>query len=199
MADQLTMEWTKLDNRARFIGEIIDGKLNVRNVRRDALVQELRKRGYKPFPKKPVQAADAEEEEEDNEEILAGDYDYLLSMPLWSLTVEKVCNLIIVTDCSTIVRKFETRKRWETNRIGCIIGEVRQTAVDGGFRRFHGRIRRKIRLVVIYVQLFNLGFLIKWDLFSFCRALKPTWSKRKVFNLLANQRKLKRNQSLAKN
>jgi len=61
---------------------------------------ELEKQKYTRFPKKAKQVKKKEEEEndeekeEDEKEIdnddLANGYDYLLSMPLWSLTLEKV-------------------------------------------------------------------------------------------------------------
>lgn len=93
MADQLTLDWEKLNNRVRFIKEIIDNKLQVRNVRKTDLVQELRSRKYKLFSKSPKK--NAERDDEDSDEEAADDsstgYDYLLSMPLWSLTTEKAC------------------------------------------------------------------------------------------------------------
>ncbi|TFB03809.1 DNA topoisomerase 2 [Trichoderma ghanense] len=83
----------KLKNQARFIQEIIDGDLIVGKKRKDVLVKELRDRKYEAFP--PVKNANTkktEEEEEDDEEgeESARDYDYLLSMPIWSLTAERL-------------------------------------------------------------------------------------------------------------
>ncbi|PTB70795.1 type II DNA topoisomerase [Trichoderma citrinoviride] len=84
----------KLKNQARFIQEIIDGDLIVGKKRKDVLVKELRDSKYEAFP--PVKNANTkkteEEEEEDDEEgeESARDYDYLLSMPIWSLTAERL-------------------------------------------------------------------------------------------------------------
>lgn len=69
---------------------VINGTLVISNRKRDELLNELRKRGFKAFPK--VARAATEEAEEGDEEASAsaGDYDYLLSMPMWNLTMEKV-------------------------------------------------------------------------------------------------------------
>lgn len=61
----------------------------VSNRKKDELLAQLRKEGYKAFPKTvKVVAAEATEEGEDVAAV--GDYDYLLSMPIWNLTMEKV-------------------------------------------------------------------------------------------------------------
>lgn len=80
---------------ARFIQEIIDGKLVVSKKKKVVLVQELRDKKYRPFPKgdtniKKVKNTDEEMDQEDeadeeDAEIDAGvpganDYDYLLSV-----------------------------------------------------------------------------------------------------------------------
>ncbi|KAK7403125.1 DNA topoisomerase 2 [Neonectria punicea] len=89
-------DYRKLKNQARFIKEIIDGDLVVGRKRKDILVKELREREYEAFPrgqdkKKKEEEADADDEQgEDVEEGGARDYDYLLSMPIWSLTAERL-------------------------------------------------------------------------------------------------------------
>ncbi|RKP07961.1 DNA topoisomerase, partial [Thamnocephalis sphaerospora] len=98
LSNQLTTEWTKLDNRVRFIQEIISGKLVVQNRKKADILAELRSRGYAAFPRKTDEAQAGEEQEEED----AGDeksnknhgYDYLLSMAIWSLTHEKVQQLM---------------------------------------------------------------------------------------------------------
>ncbi|KAI9366079.1 DNA topoisomerase [Zopfochytrium polystomum] len=110
MLARLTHEWTRLDNRVRFILEIIEGKLRVQNRKKVELLQELQDRGYAPMPKTASKGKragttpDAEEEREENDDNdsltkgklkpeTSGGYDYLLSMPIWSLTMEKVNQL----------------------------------------------------------------------------------------------------------
>lgn len=76
---------------ARFVEEIIDGKLVVSKKKRAILVQELRDRKYEAFPRgesvKKARNTDEEmdQDEEEAEELEsnqpgAGDYDYLLSV-----------------------------------------------------------------------------------------------------------------------
>ncbi|PFH34188.1 putative DNA topoisomerase 2 [Besnoitia besnoiti] len=104
-----------LSNRLRFILAVISGELVVSNKRKNVLVEELFSKGYDPM-KEIEDAAEAEiraalkrdatiddealaegADEEGEEEIVAGctakDYDYLLGMALWSLTLEKVEDL----------------------------------------------------------------------------------------------------------
>lgn len=79
---------------ARFVEEIIDGKLVVSRKKRAALVQELRDRKYEAFPRgesvKKARSTDEEmdQSEEEADELEsnapgAGDYDYLLSVCNW--------------------------------------------------------------------------------------------------------------------
>ncbi|KAL8408001.1 hypothetical protein RB594_006705 [Gaeumannomyces avenae] len=88
-------DYRKLKNQYRFISEIIEGKLVVSKKKKVVLVQELRDRKYEAFPKTEA-AKRAKEDDEDNEpaeeedEGSAGDYDYLLSMAIWSLTYERL-------------------------------------------------------------------------------------------------------------
>lgn len=79
----------------RFILAVISGELNIRNVKKADIIEELVSEGYAPFPKKKAVTKKADDDSDDDEEeeeqgTQAGDYDYLLSMKLWSLTKEKV-------------------------------------------------------------------------------------------------------------
>ncbi|USP81432.1 type II DNA topoisomerase [Curvularia clavata] len=94
-------EHLKMTNQARFIQMIIDGKLTVSKKKKTALVQELKKLGFTPFPKvEDAKAAgedeDVQEDESDENEVevSANDYDYLLGMAIWSLTQERVEKLM---------------------------------------------------------------------------------------------------------
>lgn len=83
---------------------IIDGTLIVARKKKKELVVELKKKGFKPFPKVVDARKEGEMEavvednvsEEGDEEIEAGasDYDYLLGMAIWSLTQERVERLL---------------------------------------------------------------------------------------------------------
>ena len=77
---------------------IVNKELSVSNRKKNDIVHELRKLGFRPFPKvsKAKAAGETEEvvpdpdEEEAEEEGTGADFDYLLGMQIWSLTREKV-------------------------------------------------------------------------------------------------------------
>ncbi|KAL3421075.1 DNA topoisomerase 2 [Phlyctema vagabunda] len=98
---KLNTEYRKLKNQARFVTEIIDGELTVSKKKKPVLVAELRKRAYEAFPK-ASEAKKAGEDDDvventdevaDDEDSGARDYDYLLGLPIWSLTQERVDKL----------------------------------------------------------------------------------------------------------
>ncbi|KAJ5884702.1 DNA topoisomerase II eukaryotic-type [Penicillium taxi] len=89
----------KLSNQARFVQMIIDGKLVISKKKKLVLVTELKDKGFKPIVKvadaaklgesEPV-VEEGEEPEDTNIETMSSSYDYLLGMPMWSLTQERV-------------------------------------------------------------------------------------------------------------
>ncbi|KAM7191036.1 DNA topoisomerase 2 [Naviculisporaceae sp. PSN 640] len=90
-------DYRKLKNQYRFIQEIIDGDLVVAKKKKTVLVDELRARKYEAFPphaddkkNKSTDEELARDNEEEEELGSARDYDYLLSMPIWSLTTERL-------------------------------------------------------------------------------------------------------------
>ena len=99
----MTRDLEKWTNQARFILMIIEGKLVVSKKKKAILVQELRAHNFKPISKSndtmkdknldPLADEDEEKEDEENAELGAADYDYLLSMPIWSLTKERIDRL----------------------------------------------------------------------------------------------------------
>jgi len=96
LSEQLTSDWSKLDNKMRFVQAVIDGKLKIAKRKKSELVAQLQKDGYTAFEptakkKKPSEDEDEEEQDSDStQEASARGYDYLLGMPLWSLTLERV-------------------------------------------------------------------------------------------------------------
>ncbi|KAL2060876.1 hypothetical protein VTL71DRAFT_8928 [Oculimacula yallundae] len=98
---QINIAYRKLQNQAKFVMEIIDNKLVVSKKKKPVLVAELRKRGYEAFPKlKDAQkAGETDDVVENDEEVSvdedtgARDFDYLLGLPIWSLTQERVDKL----------------------------------------------------------------------------------------------------------
>lgn len=103
---QLRKDWMLKDmernlkrftNQARFVQMIIDGKLNISKKKKAVLIAELKKLNFDAFPKvsDAKKAGESEEamgdEEADDESAPdASSFDYLLGMPLWSLTQERV-------------------------------------------------------------------------------------------------------------
>ena len=101
MADVLTREWTRLDARMRFVREIVDGVLVIRGRKKAEIVKDLSTRGYPLLESANTATAESNaevevtEEGENNKEVsgTAKGYDYLLSMPIYSLTKEKIDQL----------------------------------------------------------------------------------------------------------
>ncbi|XP_011621441.1 DNA topoisomerase 2 isoform X2 [Amborella trichopoda] len=110
LLDNLELELLKLDNKARFILGVVNGEIVVSKRKRADLVLELRDKGFTPFPKKsknveaalagatPVDEEGEESPEVDDRGINASDYDYLLSMAIGTLTIEKVQELCAEKD-----------------------------------------------------------------------------------------------------
>jgi DNA topoisomerase-2 len=93
MLAELNAEHLKIQNRVRFIKEIISGKLVVQKRKKIELLVELKEKKYDPIFKKNANGTAITEGEDDEETSTSGfdhGYDYLLSMPIWSLTMEKV-------------------------------------------------------------------------------------------------------------
>ncbi|EGE78098.1 DNA topoisomerase II [Blastomyces dermatitidis ATCC 18188] len=98
---QMQKDLEKLSNQARFVQMIIDGKLVISKKPKAQLVQELKEKGFKAIAKvsdaakqgekAPVVNRDDEESSDSEDtELAANSFDYLLGMPLWSLTKERV-------------------------------------------------------------------------------------------------------------
>lgn len=93
LAGELQDQLEKFINQGRFVKMIVDKQLSVSNRKKADIVVELRKKEFRPFPKVSKAKASGETEEavEDEEEQGSdSDFDYLLGMPIWSLTKEKV-------------------------------------------------------------------------------------------------------------
>lgn len=98
LVDTLTEEWNRLENKVRFIEEIGSGVLKIQNKRKPELVKELTERGYKSFGDSTAAAtATGAEESPDNadseEPKSLKAFDYLLNMPIGSLTAERATQL----------------------------------------------------------------------------------------------------------
>ena len=102
MEGLLGAEAAKLSNQARFILEKCKGTLKIENKKKKEMIEDLVRKKFDSDPVKEWKkslAMDQEEEvdpEEDSQEVAAKkvekgpDYDYLLGMPMWNLTQEKI-------------------------------------------------------------------------------------------------------------
>jgi len=89
----LTKEHKMLSNKAKFILEIIEGKLVISNKKRAEVIKLLKSRGYdEAVVKKPQEnvAEEDPENQEDEDNTDTKGFNYLLEMPISNLTHEKV-------------------------------------------------------------------------------------------------------------
>ncbi|KAM9307935.1 DNA topoisomerase 2-beta isoform 2-T2 [Gastrophryne carolinensis] len=101
----LGAEAARLNNQARFILEKIQGKITIENKTKRDLIQMLVQKGYESDPVKAWKEAQEKATEEDDQDLrddrstdsgsVSGpDFNYILNMSLWSLSKEKVDELI---------------------------------------------------------------------------------------------------------
>eukprot|EP00451_Oxyrrhis_marina_P028882 CAMPEP_0204363316 /NCGR_PEP_ID=MMETSP0469-20131031/40281_1 /ASSEMBLY_ACC=CAM_ASM_000384 /TAXON_ID=2969 /ORGANISM="Oxyrrhis marina" /LENGTH=1309 /DNA_ID=CAMNT_0051352055 /DNA_START=28 /DNA_END=3957 /DNA_ORIENTATION=- len=98
---QLGEQKTIMDQRVRFILMVVNDELKISRKKRNDLIRELKSKGFKTMgeilKKMSLDEDEAEAEPEDpnaeaKKEPKSG-FDYLLGMPLWNLTMEKVEDL----------------------------------------------------------------------------------------------------------
>jgi len=104
MEGLLGAEAAKLSNQAKFILEKCNNTLVIENKKKQAMIDELARRGYDSDPKKAwdksvkeASGNDQEDESQDEDEESSDggpDFDYLLGMKMWSLTLEKKNQLL---------------------------------------------------------------------------------------------------------
>ncbi|KAL6562734.1 hypothetical protein OROGR_003741 [Orobanche gracilis] len=106
LLENLELELLKLENKVRFILGVVNGEIIVSNRKRADLFNELHHMGFTPFPKKAKSmepevagASDNTEETEENETVIgsgvrSSDYEYLISMAIGTLTIERVGSLL---------------------------------------------------------------------------------------------------------
>ncbi|KAI9089602.1 DNA topoisomerase [Phlyctochytrium arcticum] len=146
LAATLTRELLKLSNQVRFILEVIEGTLKVQNRKRSDIIQDLVDRNYDPSHKlsdKDLTPSDAEMDvseeavqEEETEKSDKLDYNYLLSMPIWNLTMEKVqkmtndrdqkqqeLEILLATDAKDLWRAdlCAFLEEWDVRSLACIL------------------------------------------------------------------------------
>lgn len=106
LVKKIEKDWKILENKVRFILAVIKGDLVVSNRKKKDLLKDLDDQGFDRIPKeKKAKVHETEilaegEEVDDEEEVVvekeddkSSDFDYLLSMAIWSLTMERVNKL----------------------------------------------------------------------------------------------------------
>uniref|UniRef100_A0A8C4ZA57 DNA topoisomerase 2 n=1 Tax=Gadus morhua TaxID=8049 RepID=A0A8C4ZA57_GADMO len=99
----------KLSNQARFVLEKIEGKVVIENKSKRELIRMLVQKGYESDPVVAWTKALEEDERDGNDSDASGDsgstsgpnFNYILNMPLWCLTKEKVEELLRQRDLKT--------------------------------------------------------------------------------------------------
>jgi DNA topoisomerase-2 len=95
LVERLSADLRKLENRARFIQAVVDGKLVLAKRSRAELIAQLAADKYWREGDNALPEADAEAEgEAEAAEGAKTGYEYLLGMPLWSLTRERIAALL---------------------------------------------------------------------------------------------------------
>ncbi|KAN0030171.1 hypothetical protein ACTA71_009932 [Dictyostelium dimigraforme] len=143
LAERLSEEFSRLSNKARFILAVVNKELVISNVKKIDLIKKLKdmkfdriinknssksakeklKKKKSKFDEEDAAASSDEEgenQEEEQDEDTRG-YDYLLSLPLWSLTLERVKKLIEERDAK--------KKEWDI-LLGTPIQEIYKRDLD---------------------------------------------------------------------
>ncbi|XP_066571819.1 DNA topoisomerase 2-beta isoform X2 [Amia ocellicauda] len=106
LVGMLGAESAKLSNQARFVLEKIEGKISIENKSKRDLIRLLVQRGYESDPvaawnkaQEKLLEEDVADEDDDTSSIDSGsstgpNFNYILGMPLWCLTKEKVEDLL---------------------------------------------------------------------------------------------------------
>ena len=96
--NNLEKELSYIGNKARFIQEVVDKKLNIMNIDEELIVKELEKRGY-------------DKQNKQNNDVEGG-YNYLLTMQVRTFTANKIKQL--KNDLESSKKKLEyTKKKTE--------------------------------------------------------------------------------------
>jgi len=148
--DRLQKEKNLIDAKVRFILMVIKGEIVVSKRKRDELIAELKSKGFKPYNDIVGKGrAEAEEEEpkptgKEAKEPKSG-FDYLLGMPLWSLTYERVEDLRKQakekTQELTDLQNTTPETLWERD-LDAIVAELnRMDEEEEEMRKEEGRLR----------------------------------------------------------
>jgi len=126
----LKAKFERLDNQARFIIEIIEGKISIENRSKHHVIAMLVENGYSSDPVEALRNSIGKEaicqddsSKGSSSEFAGPDVDYILNMNLWSLTKEKIEALFAKRDSTkekveALLAKRDSKiqgKKWEAN------------------------------------------------------------------------------------
>ena len=119
LLSKLSEDYKKVDNKVRFILAIINDELIINKRKKVDLIQQLRDDDYYPIPPKSKNHASSNDNDDDDDEdqLNSKDFDYLLSMPLWNLTMEKVNKLEAERDEKAKQGRCSKAKKRACNRV----------------------------------------------------------------------------------
>lgn len=158
--DRLQREKNLIDAKVRFILMVIAGEMVVSKRKRLDLIADLKSKNFKPYGE-IIGTKGAEDEEEtaaaggsssSTAQVPAGavrenksGYDYLLGMPLWSLTLERVeelkRQLKNKTDELTALQNKAPEELWERD-LAAVLAELDAIdAVEEEMKKEEGRLR----------------------------------------------------------
>jgi DNA topoisomerase-2 len=110
--NKLEYELRFLSNKMRFIKEVTERTLNVMNISEEIIISELEKKGYD----KEIKDKKNNENDDENEEINGGGYNYLLRLHVRTFTTNKVKELqndiINIEDKIKNVKQTTLKKMW---------------------------------------------------------------------------------------
>jgi len=161
----LRKECAILSNRLRFIGDVIEGKIKIHNRKRVEIVKDLTEMGYdtmsalqqqtvKDFSLSGEVDVDAPTENTSETHVEVGgvsskDYDYLVGMPLWSLSYERISELEKQKNEKEIERqKLENtspKELWLSDLDDVVAALDQQDELDSDRRAENAKFRRHRR------------------------------------------------------
>lgn len=155
--DRLRREKELLDSKVRFVLMVVKSELIVSNKRRQELLAELTRRGFKTYQQ--IMSKDAADEEGDPPTAAVGStakaaeatvsaksgYDYLLGMALWSLTFERVEELRKQSEQKSAelhaLEKSSVEALWERDLDAVLVELDAMDAAEEEMKREEQRLR----------------------------------------------------------
>lgn len=131
LLQELENDLVLLDNKKRFIEMVVDNKLRVAKRKKAEILSDLIRLKFKSIPKVAKKGGKAEDvnvdgdaemtngDKDSGEDVSAKGYEYLLSLSLWSLTIERVVQLRSLRDAKASERDamklMDPKELWQND------------------------------------------------------------------------------------